>query len=351
MPEPVRLAVAGVGNNTSALVQGISYYKELVRSGSEDPLPGIRQRVVGGFDVTEIRVVAAFDVDVNKVGLDLAEAIFVPPTNYPRLVDLAHQGVTVSRGVSAEATASEASRLADQLCDAGAEVLLYGLPTGLQWAADAYWSAARQAGVAFVNCTPEVVARNATVLESARASGVVLLGDDLKSHLGTSIVHRELLGLLSRRGISVSSSYQLNMGGNEDFRNLRERGQGKVSTKLEALSDAGVDSRRITVIPSAGYVPQLQDRKVAIVNVEGVGWASTPVSIDLTLRVQDSSNAAGVIIDLVRIAAAGHRAGLAGYLTEASPFLKAPPNTRAAVVPAPDLAPANGARSGSEGHR
>jgi myo-inositol-1-phosphate synthase len=344
--------VAGVGNNISALVQGISHYRELVRSGSDEPLPGIRQRVVGGFDVTDVRVVAAFDVDLNKVGRDLAEAIFVPPTNYPRLaVDLPRQGVTVSPGISDEATAGEASRLAHQLRDTGAEVLLYGLPTGLQWAADAYWSAARQAGVAFVNCTPEVVARNAETLDAARACGVVLLGDDLKSHLGTSIVHGELLGLLSRRGITVSSSYQLNMGGNEDFRNLRERGQGKVSTKLEALADAGVDSRRITVIPSAGYVPQLQDRKVAIVNVEGVGWAGTPVSIDLTLRVQDSSNAAGVIIDLVRIAAAGHRAGSAGYLAEASPFLKAPPTTRALAVPSPDLAPANGARSGSEGHR
>jgi myo-inositol-1-phosphate synthase len=153
---------------------------------------------------------------------------------------------------------------------------------------------------------------------------VPLIGDDLASHLGASVVHRALLHLLSERGLSLASSYQLNLGGNEDFRNLREQGGSKRQSKLNALAQEGVDTSKVEVIPSAGYVSHLRDNKVAMLNIEGLGWAGTPVSLDLKLKVQDSSNAAGVIIDLIRIAAAARRAGLGGFSPAAVRVLKSP---------------------------
>jgi myo-inositol-1-phosphate synthase len=215
-------------------------------------------------------------------------------------------------------------RVVSRLREAQAEVLLYSLPTGLQWAATAYARAALEAGVAFVNCTPEIVARSPELLAEFAAAGVPLIGDDLASHLGTSVVHRALLGLLAERGLSLASSYQLNIGGNEDFRNLRERGASKRQSKLNALAQEGVDTTKVEVIPSAGYVSHLRDHKVAILNIEGLGWAGTPVSVDLKLKVQDSSNAAGVIIDLIRIAAAAGRDRRGGFAAAAVGVLKSP---------------------------
>lgn len=315
-----------MGNNISALFQGAEYYRKLAAEGlSEEEFPGIKLPRIGGIGVSDIEFVAAFDVHPNKVGTKFGEAVLAPPNNYPRLdVDLPNPDVIVDEGLPADFTPQQFDAVVSRLRESGAEVLLYSLPTGLQWAATAYAKAALEAGVAFVNCTPELAARDEELLAAYEAAGVPLIGDDLASHLGTSVVHRVLLGLLSDRGLTLSSSYQLNFGGNEDFRNLRDAGASKRQSKLNALAQDGVDTSRVEVIPSAGFIGQLKDNKVAILNLEGQGWAGTPVSLDLKLKVQDSSNAAGVIIDLIRVAAAAKRVNAGGFSAAAVPVLKSP---------------------------
>lgn len=329
MSDAVQLAVAGMGNNISALFQGAEYYRKL--SGGDVPeerFPGVTLPRIGGIGVSDIDFVAAFDVHPNKAGAKFADAVLAPPNNYPRLdVDLPNPDVIVDEGLTtadADPSSDAFRHVVSRLRGSGAEVLLYSLPTGLQWAATAYAKAALEAGVAFVNCTPELVARDTDLLAAYEAADVPLIGDDLASHFGTSVVHRALLGLLRDRGLTLSSSYQLNFGGNEDFRNLREAGASKRISKINALTQDGLDTSRVEVIPSAGFIGHLNDNKVAILNVEGQGWAGTPISLDLKLKVQDSSNAAGVIIDLVRIAAAAGRGQLGGFSPAAVPVLKSP---------------------------
>lgn len=329
MPEPLRLAVCGVGNNISALFQGAQYYRELAARGvPATELPGIKHPQIGGLGVADIDFVAAFDVHPAKVGVPFATAVLAEPNNYPRLpVTLPDASFAVEPGL----TQSDCDRggaafeaIVRRLLDSRAEVLLYSLPTGLQWAADAYAQAALEAGAAFVNCTPESVARVPATLAEFERRGVPLIGDDLASHLGTSVVHRALLGLLSDRGLSLVSSYQLNLGGNEDFKNLRVMGESKRASKLNALAQEGLDTSRVEIIPSAGFVSHLNDNKVGMLNIEALGWAGTPISVDLKLKVQDSSNAAGVIIDLIRIGAAAKRLGIGGFPAAAARILKSP---------------------------
>ena len=331
--EPVRLAVAGVGNNVSALLQGVYLYRRLLEAEGEHALPGVRWPRIGGLSVADVSFVAAYDVHPNKVGRDLLDGALAPPNNYPRLdVEIPSQGVTVVQGL-VEGRSGSRESVVKSLVASGAEVLLYSLPTGLQWAADEYAAVALEAGVAFVNCTPELVARSPATLKAFEQAGLPLLGDDLASHLGTSVVHRTLLKLFAERGITLESSYQLNFGGNEDFRNLLERGASKRQSKLNALEQGGALTGAVEVIPSAGYIPHLKDTKVAVVNVEGRGWAGTPVSLDVKLKVQDSSNAAGVIIDLIRIAATCRRLGQKGFPLAAAAALKSPAIGSGRVAP------------------
>jgi myo-inositol-1-phosphate synthase len=318
-----------VGNNISALFQGVEFYRKIYSEGvTEKQFPGIRLPRIAGIGVSDIEFVGAFDIHPNKVGAKFADAVLAPPNNYPHLdVVLPNPDVLVDEGLTqhdADPSSPAFQKLVQRLRDSRAEVLLYSLPTGLQWAVTAYAKAALEARVAFVNCTPELAARDEALLAAFEAEHVPLIGDDLASHLGTSVVHRALLGLMSDRGLTLSSSYQLNFGGNEDFRNLRDAGASKRASKLNALAQDGVDTSRVEIIPSAGFIGHLEDHKVAILNVEGQGWAGTPISLDLKLKVQDSSNAAGVIIDLIRVAAASLRAGLGGFSAAAVPVLKSP---------------------------
>jgi myo-inositol-1-phosphate synthase len=326
LSESLKLAVAGVGNNISALLQGVQLYRRMLDEGvAEDRLPGVTRSRIGGLRVCDVDFVAAFEVDQHKVGKDLSEAILTGPNNYPLLGGpVQWQDVAVRHGIRDDAPGARRT-VAEELRASGAEVLLYSLPTGLQWAAEEYARSAAEAGVAFVNCTPESIARSPEFTELFAAVGAPLVGDDLASHLGSSVLHRSLLRLFADRGITLRSSYQLNFGGNEDFRNLRERGGSKRQSKLNALAQDGVDLAAVEIIPSAGYVPQLGDHKVAMLNVEGVGWGNTPVELDLKLKVQDSSNAAGVIIDLIRIAAAARRSGITRFPAAAARVLKSPP--------------------------
>lgn len=311
MIEKVRVAVVGVGNNTSALVQGIAFYRA---TGS---LVGIHRPEIAGLGVADVEVVAAFARSDGKVGRDLHEAIFVAPNNFPRLdVDLPPSGVRVRRGL---VDSTEVERVAEAL--AGAEVLLYSAPSGRPDTARAYAEAALRAGVAFVNTTSDAVARESSLLRRFADAGLPLLGDDLASQFGTSVVHHALLRLLQERGVTLTSSYQVNLGGTEDFRNLVENPNTKGRSKLNAL---GTDQVRIAPL---GYLPHLESQKIAHINIEAQGWAGTAVSLDLRLKVHDPSGAAGVNIDLVRIAAAALREGRGGYPPEVASLLKSPPGT------------------------
>lgn len=329
MAKSLRLAVAGVGNNISALLQGIFYYRKLIADGADtDTLPGIRHFKIGDFAIGDIELVAGFDVQPEKIGLPIERSIFCAPNNYPNLgLDIPRSTTVVQDGLRlVDKGVTGQAGVTSGLRQSGADVLLYSLPTGLQRAADAYVECALEAGVSFVNCTPETVARNPEHLRRFEERGLSLIGDDLASHMGTSMLHRAILDLLINRGLTLENTYQLNLGGNEDFRNLRNRGESKAVSKRNALARSGLDMDRVHVIPSAGVVPYLRDRKVAYVSVTGRGWANMPVSIDLKLEVQDSSNAAGVIIDLIRIAASARRLGFGGFNPAAASFLKSPPN-------------------------
>ena len=325
MIERVKVAVVGVGNNTSALVQGLALYRQ---SGS---LVGIRRPMIDGLGVGDIDVVAAFATSEEKIGRDLTEAIFLAPNNFPRLnCDLPRAGVPVTKGL---VDATEAERVAAAL--AGAEVLLYSAPSGRPETARAYAEAALTAGVAFINTTSDPVARDPHLLDSFAAAGLPLLGDDLASQFGTSVLHNALLRLLQERGLTLVSSYQVNLGGTEDFRNLVENPNTKKQSKLNALSEghpagqSAVDRRvagKVEVAP-LGYLPHLASQKVAHLNLEAQGWGETAVSLDVKLKVHDPSGAAGVNIDLVRIAASAIRDGRGGYSPEATSLLKSPPGT------------------------
>ncbi|WP_431948060.1 inositol-3-phosphate synthase [Micromonospora marina] len=312
MIERVKVAVVGVGNNTSALVQGIEYYR---RTGS---LVGICREEIDGLGVGDIEFVAAFATSPGKIGKDLTEAIFLPPNNFPRLDGrLPPAGVPVTEGLVDK---SGIDRVAGALADA--DVVLYSAPSGRPVIARAYAEAARRAGAAFVNTTSDTVARDPECLARFVDSGVPLIGDDLASQFGTSVLHDALLRLLAARGISLVSSYQVNLGGTEDFRNLVANPNTKKQSKLNALSDAD----KVEMAP-LGYLPHLNSQKVAHLNLEAQGWAGTAVSIDVKLKVHDPSGAAGVNVDLVRIAASAKRGSRGGYATEATPLLKSPPGS------------------------
>lgn len=318
MSERVKVAVVGVGNNVSALVQGIALHQA---AGS---LVGIRRPVLDGLGVADIEFVAAFAISPEKIGRDLCEAIFLPPNNFPRLTgDLPPSGVTVRRGLTGPER-GEVERVASDL--AGAEVVLYAAPSGRPDTAGAYAEATLLAGAAFVNTTSDAVARDQQVLDRYVTAGLPLLGDDLASQFGTSVVHHALLRLLEERGLTLTSSYQVNLGGTEDFKNLVENSNTKHQSKLNALAAHGSAAERVQVAP-LGYLPHLESQKVAHINIEAQAWGGTSVSVDVKLTVHDPAGAAGVHVDLIRIAASALRQRRAGYLAEAGPLLKSPPGT------------------------
>lgn len=316
MIERAKVAVVGVGNNISALVQGIAFYRA---SGS---LVGIYRPVVDGLGVGDIDFVAAFAVSDSKVGRDLTEAIFVAPNNFPRIgTELPPSGVRVERGLTDETGIDRVASAA-----AGAEVMLYAAPSGRPEVARAYAEAALRAGIGFINTTSDVIARDPQWMERFEAAGLPLLGDDLASQFGSSIVHHTLLRLLAERGLTLVSSYQVNLGGTEDFRNLAENGSGKKQSKLNAVASDPSTVDKIQMAP-IGYLSQLRSEKVAYLNIEARGWGESSVSLDVKLKVQDPSGAAGVTIDLIRMAVSALRNGRSGYAPEAAALLKSPPGT------------------------
>ena len=335
----LRLGIVGVGNCASSLVQGISYYGA---SESNVAVPGLMHEDLGGYRVGDIEVACAFDVNAGKVGRDVAEAIFTEPNNTHRFASPERTGVTVQRGptldgvgryVREQVPESEAPAVdvAQALRRSGAQVLVSYLPVGSQAATEFYADAALAAGCAFVNCVPVFIASDPRWRARFERAGLPIVGDDIKSQVGATIVHRMLANLFRERGVRLDRTYQLNVGGNTDFQNMleRERLESKKISKTQAVtSQLGepLPAGDVHVGPS-DFVPWLTDRKFAFIRLEGTTFGGVPLNCELKLEVWDSPNSAGVVIDAVRCAKLALDRGIGGALTgPSSYFMKSPPD-------------------------
>ncbi len=341
--DKVKVAVAGVGNCASSLIQGIAYYGNPDRNAAT----GLMHPDIGGLGPSDIEVVAAFDIDKRKVGRPLEEAIFAKPNRTMVFEEnIPFTGVTVCMGPILDGVAphmndypeDEAFRpaavpavdVAEVLRASGAEVLACYMPVGSEKAARHYAQACLDAGVAMVNCMPAFIASDAQWAEKFREAGLPIVGDDIKSQVGATIVHRTLARLFGDRGVSLDRTYQLNTGGNTDFLNMLalDRLVTKKISKTESVQsqlDERLDTHDIHIGPS-DYVPWQGDNKVCFIRMEGRGFGEAFIEIELRMSVQDSPNSAGVVIDAIRCAKLGLRRNVAGPLEAASAyFMKSPP--------------------------
>lgn len=338
MTKPIRVAIAGVGNCASSLIQGIYYY---VDANEDDFVPGIMHVNLGGYHIRDIEFVAAFDVDADKVGKDLNDAITSGQNNTVIFADVPHTGVTVQRGPTYDGlgtylthkikeSAEQPVDVAQVLRDRQVDVFVNYLPVGSQKAVEYYAEQCLKAGVAFVNAIPVFVASNPEWQARFEAAGLPVLGDDIKSQVGATIVHRVLANLFKARGVKLERTSQLNVGGNMDFYNMldRSRLESKKISKTNAVSsqiDHEMEADDIHIGPS-DYVPWLQDRKWAHIRLEGRTFGDVPLNIELKLEVVDSPNSAGVIIDAIRCAKIALDRGLSGAIeAPSSYFFKTPP--------------------------
>jgi myo-inositol-1-phosphate synthase len=334
----VRVAVVGVGNCASSLIQGVQYYRDASR---KDFVPGLMHVDLGGYHISDIEFVAAFDVDKTKVGKDLSEAIWAGQNNTVKFSDVPHLGVKVERGMTHDGIGKYLSELIQKapgetsdvvgiLKETGADVLVNYLPVGSEEATKWYVEQALTAGVAFVNCIPVFIAREHYWQGRFEKKGLPIIGDDIKSQVGATIVHRTLARLYRERGVRLERTYQLNFGGNTDFLNMleRERLMSKKISKTRSVTsqldyDLGADN--VHIGPS-DYVPWLHDRKWALIRLEGRGFGDVPLNVELKLEVHDSPNSAGIVIDAVRCCKLALDHGLSGTLEGPSAyFMKSPP--------------------------
>jgi len=336
--DKVRVAVVGVGNCASSLIQGVQYYRD---ASPKDFVPGLMHVDLGGYHISDIEFVAAFDVDKTKVGKDLSEAIWAGQNNTVKFSDVPPLGVKVERGMThdgigkylaelIEKAPGETSDVVGILQETGADVLVNYLPVGSEEATKWYVEQALTAGVAFVNCIPVFIAREHYWQGRFEQKGLPIIGDDIKSQVGATIVHRTLARLYRERGVRLERTYQLNFGGNTDFLNMleRERLMSKKISKTRSVTsqldyDLGADN--VHIGPS-DYVPWLHDRKWALIRLEGRGFGDVPLNVELKLEVHDSPNSAGIVIDAVRCCKLALDHGLSGTLEGPSAyFMKSPP--------------------------
>ena len=334
----IRLAIVGVGNCASSLIQGLEYYKD---AAPEDTVPGLMHVEFGGYHIRDIELVAAFDVDAKKVGTDVAEAILSEPNNTIRFAEVPPTGITVQRGRTLDGLGKyyrETVEESDQpevdvtqvLRDTEADVLVCYLPVGSEQADKFYAQCAIDVGVAFVNCLPVFIASDPAWARRFVEAGVPIVGDDIKSQVGATIVHRVLTKLFEDRGVKLNRTYQLNFGGNMDFMNMleRERLVSKKQSKTQSVQSQlrkSLDKKDIHIGPS-DYVPWLEDRKWAQIRLEGQNFGDVPLTIELKLEVWDSPNSAGIVIDALRAAKLAKDRGVAGPLIGPSAyFMKSPP--------------------------
>jgi len=338
----IRLAVVGVGNCASSLIQGIEYYKD---AADDAYIPGLMHASFGGYHVRDIEIVAAFDVNTNKVGCDVADAIYAAPNNTTVFAQVPRTGVTVQRGPRLDGVNKYTAELVPvdddaqpvdvvaELKKAKADIVVNYLPVGSQEATEFYANAAIEAGCGFVNCIPVFIASNEAWAKKFADAGLPVVGDDIKAQVGATILHRTLTNLFLDRGMQILHTYQLNTGGNTDFLNMleRERLADKKTSKTEAVTSMieargqSIDSDDIHVGPS-DYVPWQKDNKICFLRIESTHFGDVPMNLEVRLSVEDSPNSAGVAIDSIRCCKLALDAGLSGAIIEpAAYFSKHPP--------------------------
>jgi myo-inositol-1-phosphate synthase len=334
----IRVAIVGVGNCASSLIQGVEYYRDADPSGR---VPGLMHVVFGPYHVSDVRFVAAFDVDSAKVGLDLAKAIKASENNTITITEVPDTGVIVQRGhtldglgryyrETIEESPAEPVDVVQALKDAAADVVVCYLPVGSEEAAKFYAQCAIDAGCAFVNALPVFIASDPAWAAKFEAAGLPIVGDDIKSQVGATITHRVMAKLFEDRGVVLDRTYQLNVGGNMDFKNMleRDRLESKKISKTQSVTsqvEHDLGSRNVHIGPS-DYIEWLDDRKWAFVRLEGRAFGDVPLNLEYKLEVWDSPNSAGVIIDAVRAAKIAKDRGMGGPILSASSyFMKSPP--------------------------
>jgi myo-inositol-1-phosphate synthase len=338
MSKPIRTAIVGVGNCASALVQGVHYYRGVT---SDDVVPGLMHADLGGYLPRDVEFSAAFDVDLRKVGRDLSEAIFAPPNNTRRFAEVPRWGVPVRQGNLLDGLGKYPREIIPtnpQACDdvtrilneTGTEILVSYLPVGSEQATSWYAERCLEAGCAFVNCMPVFIASSPEWQARFVKAGLPLIGDDIKSQVGATILHRLLVDLFKKRGVHVDRTYQLNFGGNTDFMNMLERDRlaSKKVSKTRAVTsqmEGPVAASNVHVGPS-DYVEWLEDRKFCHIRMEGSGFGGSPIMCELKLEVWDSPNSAGVVVDAIRCAKLALDRGWSGpQIGPSSYFMKSPP--------------------------
>jgi myo-inositol-1-phosphate synthase len=336
--DKVRVALIGVGNCASSLVQGVEYYKD---ANPGEFVPGLMHVDLGGYHVRDVEFTAAFDVTTDKVGKDLSEAIWGHPNNTIKFSDVPKTGVTVSRGMTHDGLGKYLSEIVTKapgetddvvgiLKETGTDVVVNYLPVGSEEATKWYTEQVLTAGCAMVNCMPVFIAKESYWDKRFKAAGVPIIGDDIKSQVGATITHRVLMGIFRDRGVRVDRTFQLNFGGNSDFMNMleRERLESKKISKTYAIKSTlpyELEEKNIHVGPS-DHVPWLEDRKWAYIRIEGTSFGDVPLNAELKIEVWDSPNSAGVVIDAVRLAKLALNKGVAGTLGGPSSYLmKSPP--------------------------
>lgn len=334
----IKTAIIGVGNCASSLVQGVHKYRDIAEDGD---IPGIMHPSIQGYGVGDIEFVAAFDIDRNKVGKDLSEAIFSPPNNTLKFADVPHLGVPVERGMTHDSigkyvahlvqkSPGATSEIVDILKGRECDVVVNYLPVGSEMATKWYVEQVLSAGCGFVNCIPVFIAREAYWQKRFKDKGLPVIGDDIKSQVGATITHRVLTRLFENRGVKLDRTYQLNFGGNTDFLNMleRERLMSKKISKTNSVAsqlEYDLGERNIHIGPS-DYVPWLDDRKWCYIRMEGQLFGGAPINLELKLEVWDSPNSAGVVVDAIRCCKLAMERGMSGAIVGPSAyFMKSPP--------------------------
>ncbi len=341
----IKVAIAGLGNCSSSLIQGIYYYKNI--KNDDELVPGLMHNVLGGYKVSDLKIVAAFDIDARKVGKDVSEAMFAKP-NCTKIFckDIPKMGVKVQMGPILDGVADHMKNypedyrfviakakpvdVAKELKKANVDVLVSYMPVGSQKAAEYYAQAALEAGCAFVNCMPVFIVSEKKWEEKFKKAGLPCIGDDIKSQVGTTITHRVLSHLFAQRGVKIDRSYQLNVGGNTDFLNMLERSRLKTKNLSKTEAVESELAQRLSYddlhVGPSDYVPFLKDNKVCFIRIEGRKFGDIPIELELRLSVEDSPNSAGCVIDAVRLLKLALDRKIGGAILSASAyFMKHPP--------------------------
>jgi myo-inositol-1-phosphate synthase len=336
--EKVRIAIIGVGNCANSFMQGLTYYKD---AKPDEFVPGLMHVDLGGYHISDVEVVAAFDVVKGKVGVDIADAMWAHPNDTIKFAEVAKTGVTVNRGMTLDGIGKYLSEIVEKddsptddivgiLKERKVDVVVCYLPVGSEDAVKWYAEQIMGAGCAMVNCMPVFIAREDYWNKRFQEAGVPIIGDDIKSQVGATITHRVLTSLFRERGVHLDKTMQLNVGGNSDFLNMleRDRLESKKISKTNAVTsmlDYDLGAKNVHVGPS-DYVPWLTDRKWAYIRLEGSSFGDVPLNVELKLEVWDSPNSAGIVIDAVRLAKLALNNGISGSLEGPSSYLmKSPP--------------------------